>query len=149
MSAAQAYLLRFRLLRDAEADARKRFSSVHRDFLSINQVRFDPYIRSWIQVLESEGAGRGVDRQYLRRAEGGIGGNDNWSCRQMRLFNRLSSKLKRWNFREITIRAEPSLDAIEVWTRDELLEFGEAFKRVIEERVAPGSIDFYIALCMP
>ena len=100
----------------------------------------------WINKLKEDEIGMDIDRQYLERAEGGIGGNDNRKNRQIRFFNSIERFRK---FGEITLRAEPSDDEMCKWDVEELVQFGEKFKEVLESSVVSNCIDFYIAVdCM-
>ena len=140
------YLLRFRLYSDAPRDVRALYKNAYDDIMSDNPRRFDQYIYKWIDNLEENGIGTEIDRHYLQRAEGGIGGNDNRKNRQIRFFNSSESMLTFRKFGEITLRAEPSDDKKDKWDVEELVEFGEKFKQVLESSVMSHCIDFYIAV---
>jgi hypothetical protein len=147
MSASYAYLLRFRLLSDAPSDVRKRYKDVYDDILSGDRERFEPYLQSWIGVLQDEGIGTSVDTQLLNRCEGGIGGSTNKTDRQIRFYNDLERSTTFKRFGEITLRSTDADDKSAVWTVEDLSAFGEAFKDSLEAKVSPGCIDFYVAFC--
>lgn len=140
------YLLRFRLYSNAPPDFRTRYSEVYEDLLSEDSQRFDSYIHSWISELEKDEIGTPVDRTYLKRVEGGIGGCNNLTCRQLRLFNQTEKLTSFRKFGEITLYARASGNEKDVWSIGELLEFGEKFKQVLESRLGGMCLDFYIAV---
>jgi hypothetical protein len=140
------FLLKFRLFSDAPSGVSSLYKKVYDDIISEDIGRFDKYIFMWLERLREENIGTDIDRQYLKRAEGGIGGNDNRKNRQIRFFNSIEDKTTFRKFGEITFRAEPSDDASCKWDIDELVEFGNKFKEIIESYVASHSIDFYVAV---
>tara|TARA_B100001063_G_C16622022_1_gene481208 strand:- start:519 stop:776 length:258 start_codon:yes stop_codon:yes gene_type:complete len=71
-------------------------------------------------------------------AEGGIGGNDNRKNRQIRFFNSIEHETSFQKFGEITLRAEPLDD--ERCDVEELVQFGEKFKEVLESSVVSNCI---------
>ena len=141
---AQSYELRFRQHTDASSKFRELYQKVYDDLLVGDGYRFDAYLRMWIDKLKDANVGTAVDRQYLDRAEGGIGGNDNRKHRQIRL---PAHREPRWKeFGEISLLAIPSGDDECKWDLEELVEFGEKFKEVLQSSVLSESIDFYIAV---
>ena len=144
-----AYLLRFRLYSNAPPEIRTLYKQAYDDIMSDDSERFDRYLYLWINKLKEDEIGTGIDRQYLKRAEGGIGGNDNRKNRQIRFFNSTEHDTSFRKFGEITLRAEPSDDEMCKWDVEELVQFGEKFKEVLESSVVSNCIDFYIAVdCM-
>lgn len=144
-----AYLLRFRLYSDAPPEIRELYKQAYDDILSNDSERFDRYLHKWIDKLKEDEIGTDIDWQCLNRAEGGIGGNDNRKNRQIRLFNSIEHKTSFRKFGEITLRAEPSDDEMCKWSVEELVQFGDKFKEVLESSVVSNCMDFYIAVdCM-
>ena len=141
-----AYLLRFRQHADAPPEIRGLYKQAYDDILSNDSSRFDRYIHMWIDKLKDDEIGTEIDRQYLNRVEGGIGGNDNRKNRQIRFFNSIEHKTTFRKFGEITLRAQPSNDERYKWDVEELVEFGNKFKEVLESSVVSDCIDFYIAV---
>ena len=141
-----AYLLRFRLYSDAPSEIRALYKQAYDDILSDDSRRFDRYLYRWIDKLKEDEIGTDIDRQYLNRAEGGIGGNDNRKNRQIRFFNTIEQVTGFRKFGEITLRAEPSDDERCKWDVEELVRFGEKFKEAVESSVGSNCIDFYIAV---
>ena len=105
-----AYLLRFRLYSDAPPEIRTLYKQAYDDILSDDSERFYLYLHKWIDKLKEDEIGTDIDRQYLNRAEGGIGGNDNRKNRQIRFFNSIEHMTSFRKFGEITLRAESSDD---------------------------------------
>ena len=139
-------LLRFRLYSDAPATIRELYMNTYDDILSKDSQRYDRYIQMWITILKDEDIGNEIDRKYLNRREGGIGGNDNQKDRQIRFFNHNEHLISCRKFGEITLRAEQSDDGICKWNVNELIEFGNKFKEMLEIMIGSECIDFYIAL---
>ena len=144
---APSYELRFRQHTDAPSEFRELYKKVYDDLMAKDGYRFDAYLHMWIDKLKNDNVGTAVDRQYLNRAEGGIGGNDNDKHRQIRL---PAHGEPFWGkFAEISLLAIPSNDEECKWDLEELVEFGEKFKEVLQSSVLSTSIDFYIAVhCM-
>lgn len=144
-----AYLLRFRLYSNAPPEIRALYKQAYDNILSDDSERFDRYIYMWIDKLKEDEIGTDIDRQYLKRTEGGIGGNDNKKNRQIRFFNSIEQETDFLKFGEITLRAEQSDDERRKWDVKELVQFGKKFKEVLEWSVVSNCIDFYIAVdCM-
>ena len=141
-----AYLLRFRLHSGVLPEIRALYKQAYDDILSNDSERFDRYLHMWIDKLKEDEIGTDIDRLYLNRVEGGIGGNDNRKNRQIRFFNSIEHKTTCRKFGEITLRAQPSDDERYKWDVKELAEFGEKFKEVLESSVVANCIDFYIAV---
>ena len=143
-----AHLLRFRLYSDAPPKFRALYKQAYDDIVSDDKKRFNPYLHMWIGLLDEEQIGTNIDRQYLNRAEGGIGGDDNRQNRQIRFATARSMEHQTsfLKFGEITLRAEPSDNKRCKWNIEELVQFGEKFKEVLESSVGSNCIDFYIAV---
>ena len=99
----------------------------------------------WLKELENCEIGTHEDRQLLRRCEGGIGGDCNRTCRQMRF----SSFQTPWlNYNDLVLGVMPSDDANSTWTTEEAWGFGEALQRTLSRMLGSGGIcvDLYLKL---
>jgi hypothetical protein len=138
------YRLRFRLQLDAPPDSRRLYMQVYDDILSEEKERFQPYLESWIRVLQDGGIDTSVDTQLLDRLEGGIGGSNNVTDRQIR-FDMYTERLPWTKFGEITLIASSSSDESVVWTTEDANAFGKAFQEILEIKVR-GCVDFCIVV---
>ena len=132
--------LHFRLEPDAPTDVREQFKKVYDDIISDNPSKFNPYLIIWVQELENHNIGTDMDRQVLNRAEGGIGGDNNRTNRQLRFFNNGERSRK---FGEVTLISLPSDDGSCMWNMEDLNEFGNAFLNIFP-CTTHSYINFYI-----
>ena len=140
-----SYLLRFRLLADAPDDAQARYAEMYEDFVSCDSGRTAFYLSEWAARLAAADVGNASDRQQLNRCEGGLGGNDNHTCRHLRPFMKIEAKAPMYRFNEITLIALSSGDGTSsVWEPAELQEFADELKQVLESQKLV-SLDSYIA----
>ena len=140
------YLMRFRLHSDASLEHRGCYNKIYMEILSNDRAMFDKYIYAWMSMLKEKHIGTETDRKYLDRFEGGIGGNSNNTNRQIRLHNDYELLCTWHKYNEITFQAVPSDNGESTWDTNELLEFGNAFKEVLETYMNSRCIDFYIAI---
>jgi len=136
------YQLRYRQHPDAPLEYREKYRRAYDD---ISSGRVHLYLSRWIAALQSHGVGTENDRKILDRSEGGIGGNSNSTCRQIRVAM-TRERIPMLCFGEIVFEAQPSGDGNQQWSADELLSIGRCFKCVLETQVASPCIDFYIAV---
>lgn len=133
------YQLRYRQHADAPLEFRERYHCAYND---ISSGRVNPYLSQWIVALESHRVGTENDRKLLDRCEGGIGGDSNSTCRQIRVSMDNGPML---SFGEVVFEARPSGDGTQQWSIDELLSIGRCFKCVLEQHIRSPCIDFYVA----
>lgn len=138
-----SYLLRFRLHTDASIEATQAYERKYNDLSSGVLQQFEPYIAAWLRVLSKGRIGTKEDRTPSARDEGGIGTKDR---RQIRIYMK-RELIPFLRYGEITLRATPSSDGRAGWTTKELVQFGHAFKAVMEAD-GVGGVDFYIAVCI-
>ena len=132
-SSPSAYNLRFRIHLDAPASVQRRYDKIYGEFAATmfpDRAAIEPYLLQWIARLSKVAAGTSVDWQLLDRAEGGIGGGNNVTDRQIRPFCD-SEHLPGMKFKEITFSASDSSDGTAVWTLAELREFVGQFELVL------------------
>lgn len=132
----QSYNLCYRQHSDAPPEFKKTWDGI------LETLDFDhtQFVEEWIQKLSDSKVGTEQDRQVLKRCEGGIGGNNNSTSRQIRFQRKPCPFL---NFREINLHAIASNNGDSVWGLEELICFGEKLKEVFVERVGTG-LQFYI-----
>lgn len=137
------HLLRFRPHTDASSEAIKIYQRKYIDLSSGDLRQFEPYLAAWIRVLSRGKVGTKDDRTPSARDEGGIGTKNG---RQIRIYMK-RELIPFLRYGEVTLRATPSPDGALGWTLKELINFGHAFKAVLEAD-GVGGVDFYIAVCI-
>lgn len=125
-------------------DAPKTFKTRWCALLKTIKANPDRVIADWLCRLRSSGgcctsgdpAGddnntppRNTDLVLLERCEGGIGGNDNRTCRQIRFCMPHDIPWARYN--EIRLTALASSDGKDVWTPAELCVYRDTFSDLI------------------
>ena len=80
---------------------------------------------------------------YLKRCEGGIGGNNNLKNKQIRFRNRILYKMDKDN--DIVLDQVDSTDE-EKWTLDELDDLIRGFRRFANKRVEADCVKGYIEM---
>lgn len=85
-------------------------------------------LQSWIKKLKNCNA-YALDLHILDRVESGIGGNDNYVCRQIRPIIHANDQI-------LVLNARPSRDLkTSLWTNEELLTYGSIFQEILSEHV--------------
>ncbi len=139
------YAIVFRQHTDAPKEYKTRWKKL------VKTINTDPnvVIADWLRRLRRgrDGVGeddlrsldtppRGTDLVLLKRAEGGIGGDDNRTCRQIRV-HPLMKKYRDtpWDYNEIKLSARQSWDGADVWTPAELCVYRDTFSEVIVDHL--------------
>ena len=139
------YAIVFRQHNDAPKEYKQRWKALIK---TIN-TNPDVVIAGWLQHLQrgiddvgEEDAWsldmppRGSDLVPLKRAEGGIGGDDNRTCRQIRVDQRMKTKVPHGlNYNEIMLTARGSWDGTDVWAPAELCGYRDTFSDVIVDHL--------------
>lgn len=150
---ARTYNMVFRQHNDAPPEFKQKWH----DLLEMCAYQPRGLIDGWLDKLRtpeewqdypSSSLPRKPDLVQLDRTEGGIGGNSNISCRQMRFCRSMYSyelhKSRRepyWtgrDYSEIRLIAIPSSDGTDVWAVDELEVYRDAFGEVITGYLGSG-----------
>lgn len=134
--------LRFHLHSDAPSEYRQAWNALkatcesgERDTLYL--------VQAWGQILADNHVGTDTERQLLHRTEGGIGGDNNVTDRQIRFseeryFAKLQKRKVATDFDDIALDACDSSNGMQRWTVEELLQFGRALKAVFCNEVQGG-----------
>lgn len=92
-------------------------------------------LEEWITTLTKNKASP-VDMNILNRVEGGIGGDDNQTCRQIRPSMYNFQKIHQNNYQTLILNARPSQNLkTSLWTIEELLAYGSVFKNILSNHV--------------
>jgi hypothetical protein len=139
------YAIVFRQHTDAAKEYKRRWKKL------VKTINTDPnvVIADWLQRLQrgADGVGedddidtppRDTDLVLLKRAEGGIGGDDTQTCRQIR-FHPLTTgpelRALPTDHNEIKLSARQSWDGADVWTPAELCVYRDTFSEVVADRL--------------
>ena len=125
--------LRFSLHSDAPHEWKRRWTALKG---SCEKGDCDQVVRAWVHVLTTHHIGSVTDRQSLDRIEGGIGGNQNTTDRQIRFCTARYLGLKGGD--DLVLRAEDSSNGENVWTTEDLLQFGRALKSALCHQLQGG-----------
>lgn len=138
------YAIVFRQHNDAPGEFKHRWKSL----LAAITTNPNKVVAEWIKKLESGPDGideedtqslgtppRACDLVLLKRAEGGIGGDDNVACRQIRFGQMARRRGAPWDYGEITLCARQSWDGTDAWTPAELRVYRDTFSEVIVDHL--------------
>lgn len=128
----------FELRFSLDVNAPKKYHDRWKKFLKPMGRRFHVppgLLEEWIKDLKKIKANP-ADMHILNRAESGIGGDDNQTCRQIRPPLHQFQKFHHDHSQTIIFNARPSQDLkTSFWTIEELLAYGSVFQNILSNHV--------------
>jgi len=143
------YNIRFRQHHDAPKEFKTTWETLKKEIANNS-----PHVvEQWLCELDVEtNALNPRDLLYLERAEGGIGGGNNMTDRQIRFDfdytfrGRKRRKRMGWDHNEIILHAQPSADGTCIWLPEDLTPFKDAFSRVIVNHLGTEAHDSFVEI---